>query len=212
MGKLSDFDIIDTFKFLNQVQGFELYDLNKVKSILGIKEFKFDKEQFKTGMSSIGQAFKAGINKQREKVRSSAIDDVSNIFNSDKFMTNFMFDGKFNPEGEYSSNFMEYNDIFNRLNSKKLTAETAKNLLTSKELDNSQKNDLKEYISILNELLDTFVKTYGKNDDKTIQLTNVINQLSKRQETVVQNRPSGLHNLGKRLAKEAKKRSLSKAS
>ena len=210
-GKLSDFDIIDTFKFLNQVQGFELYDLNKVKSILGIKEFKFDKEQFKTGMSSIGQAFKAGINKQREKVRSSAIDDVSNIFNSEKFMTNFMMDGKFNPDGEYGSNYMKYSDIFDKLNAKKLTAEKAKSLLTTKELSDSQKGDLKEYISILTQLLSTFTETYGKNDDRTVQLTNVITQLQNRQNsTNITQQGSPFMNASRNVGRQFKDRAMKK--
>ena len=186
----SDWDnIIDisTIKNLGETMGFK-----------GEALFKFMKDQYLSTSTSLNRRAKA-----------SALDNIENLYNSDKLMTSIIPGSKF-IQGSKSP--YKYASVVKKLQARKLTAQKAKEFLTSKELTDAQKGDLKEYINILTQLLGIVVQDHGKSDDRAIQLTNVINQLSKRQETVVQNRPSGLHNLGKRLAKEAKKNSLSKAS
>jgi len=178
---------ISTIKNLGETMGFK-----------GNALFKFMKDQYLSTRTSLNRRAKA-----------SALDNIENLYNSDKLMTSIIPGSKF-IQGSKSP--YKYANVVKKLQARKLTAQKAKEFLTSKELTDAQKGDLKEYINILTQLLGIVVQDHGKSDDRAIQLTNVINQLSKRQETVVQNRPSGLHNLGKRLAKEAKKNSLSKAS
>lgn len=148
---------------------------------------------------------------QQDKLKSSAIDDVTNIFNADNFSNKFIYNGKWNPDADFSSNIVQYNDVLSRLEQRKINVEKAKELLTSKELSDSQKGDLKEYISILTQLLSTFTETYGKNDDRTVQLTNVITQLQNRQNsTNITQQGSPFMNASRNVGRQFKDRAMKK--
>ena len=145
---------------------------------------------------------------EQQKLKSSAIDDVTNLFNTDKFPGKVYMDRKYNANLSYNKS---YQDVLQKLKNRQLTAEKAKELLTSKELSDSQKGDLKEYISILTQLLSTFTETYGKNDDRTVQLTNVITQLQNRQNsTNISQQGTPFMNASRNVGRQFKDRAMKK--
>ena len=174
-------------------------DTNLGKDIKSIATSRFgDKfKQAYTDFISNHKKYEAA----QQKAKSSAIEDVTKLYNAESFTGNVYMDRNFNPELKFNKN---YQDILNKLKAKKITAEKAKSFLTDKELDANSQGDLKEYIAILTELMKTFTTTYGETDKRTVQLTNVITQLSQRQNTSVQQQQGKIGNFANRYSGKAK--------
>lgn len=156
-----------------------LVDTGKKLGLSGEKLTKFVNDRFEKFNNSKFMTQRRESKLLQENAKSSAITSVENLYNSDKFNRNIVLPGSEFIRG--SKNPSKYIEIINKLNARKITAEKAKEFLTAKDLTEAQKGDLKEYIDILTQLLGIVVADHGKNDERSIQLTNVITQLSKKQ-------------------------------